>query len=132
MKVARKLVALVSLGLFTVLAVSASPMEKAYLESCRRDPGVPVPIAVVSPTVGPEHNGGLVQLEFVVDAEGRPALFSIKSATDDVLAKLVVDAVRQWRFLPAETDGMPVATKVALPVKVVDPVRTSDRYAAFE
>ena len=43
---------------------SAKSDEQAYLDSCRREVGVPVPIAVVSPIVGPEYNGAVVQLEF--------------------------------------------------------------------
>jgi protein TonB len=131
MKAVRKLVVLLSMGALSVVAASASALEQAYLESCRKDPGVPVPVAVVSPTVGPEFGGGSVHLEFVVGVDGKPAEFSIKSATDDVLATEVIKAVKQWRFLPAELDGKPVATKVALPVKVVEPT-AGDRYAAVE
>ncbi len=132
MKAVKKLVVLLSMGALLAVAASASTPEQAYLETCNKDPGVPVPITVVSPTVGPEFNGGSVLLEFVVDAAGNPAQFSIKSATDDVLATAVVKAVKQWRFLPAEVDGKPVATKVALPVKVIDPAVSGDRFAAFE
>jgi hypothetical protein len=32
----------------------------------------------------------------------------------------VTAAVKQWRFKPAIADGKPVATKVSLPVKIVD------------
>ena len=131
MKAVRKLVVLVSVGALSAVAVSASTLEQTYLESCRKDPGVPVPVAVVSPTVGPEFNGCSVQLEFVVDAEGKPAEFRIKSASDEMLATAVVQAVKQWRFLPAEINGKPVATKVGLPVKIVDPTAV-DRLAAFE
>ena len=132
MKAVSKLVVLLSMGALPVVAAPASTPEQAYVESCRKDPGVPVPVTVVSPTVGPEFNGATVQLEFVVDADGKPAEISIKSATDDVLATAVVKAVKQWRFLPAEVDGKPVATKVALPVKVVDSEGADNRYAAFE
>ena len=132
MKVARILVILLSVGLFRLAAIAATSEEQSYLETCRKEPGVPVPVAVVSPTVGAEFHGGFVELEFVVDANGKPAGFSIKSATDDVLAKVVVDAVKQWRFLPAEIDGKAVATKVALPVKIVDPEETTNRVASFE
>ena len=132
MNVVRKLVVLLSGGALSMVAASASTMEQAYLESCRKDPGVPVPVTVVSPAVGPEFNGGSVQLEFVVDAQGKPAEFTITSASDEVLATAVVKAVKQWRFLPAEVNGKPVATKVALPVKIVEPATTGDRYAAFE
>lgn len=132
MKEVRKLVVLLRLGLLSAVAASAATSEQAYLESCRKDPGVPVPIAVVSPAVGVEHEGGSVQLEFVVDASGMPGAFSITFATDDVLAKAVVEAVKQWRFLPAESDGVPVATRVALPVTVIDPADHKDRFAVRE
>ena len=132
MKAVRKLVVLLSVGALSSVAALAATPEQAYLESCRKEPGVPVPVAVVSPTVGPEFNGATVQLEFVVDAEGKPTEFSIKSATDDVLATAVIKAVKQWRFLPAEVNGKPVATKVGLPVKIIDPAVTEDRFAAFE
>lgn len=132
MKAVNKLVVLLIVGLFPVLAASASTLEQAYLESCRKDPGVPVPVTVVSPTVGSEFTGGSVQLEFLVDAEGKPVDFSIKFASDDVLATAVVKAVKQWRFLPAEIDGKPVATKVALPVKVVDLEGSGMRFASVQ
>jgi periplasmic protein TonB len=131
MKAVRKLVVLLSVGALSAVAASASTPEQAYLESCRKEPGVPVPVAVVTPMVGPEFNGSLVQLEFVVDVDGKPAEFSIKSSTDDVLATAVVKAVKQWRFLPAEANGKPVATKVALPVKIVDPLASSPGFAAY-
>jgi periplasmic protein TonB len=132
MKAVRKLV-LLSAGLLSSLVASAtSSREQVYLETCRKDPEVPVPISVVSPTIGAQYNGSEVQLEFVVRADGRPAEFSIKSSPDDVLAKAVIEAVKQWRFQPAELDGKPVAKKCALPVKIVGDSATGDRFAAFE
>lgn len=132
MKVVQKLVVLLSVGALSTVAVMASNDERAYLESCRKDPGMPVPVAVVSPTVGPEFHGAVVQLEFVVDVDGKPAAFSVKSAPDDALAAVVVEAVKQWRFLPAATNGKPVAKKVGLPVRIVDPGVPDDRYAAIK
>lgn len=132
MKAVRKLVVLLSVGALPVIAARAATPEQSYLATCRKEPGVPVPVAVVSPTVGAEYNGASVQLEFLVDVDGKPSGFSIKSTTDEVLALEVVKAVKQWRFLPAEENGKPVATKVALPVKIVEPVTAGDRYAANE
>lgn len=132
MKAVKKLVVLLNVGALLAVAASASTLEQTYLETCNKEPGVPVPVTVVSPSVGSEYNGASVLLEFVVDAAGKPAEFSIKSATDDVLATAVVKAVKQWRFLPAEVDGKRVATKVALPVKIVDAAVAGERYAAFE
>lgn len=120
MKAVNKLVVVLAGALASVVA-SAKTTEAAYLESCRKEPGVPVPVAVVSPTVGAQFNGGHVQLEFVVDATGRPAEFRVKSTSDDALIAPVVAAVKQWKFLPAEANGVPVATKVLLPVQIVEP-----------
>lgn len=127
MKAVRKLVVVLSLGALSGAAAHASDSEQAYLDSCRKEPGVPVPVVVVSPAVGPEHNGGSVWLEFLVAADGLPSEFSVKSATDDMLATAVVKAVKRWRFLPAEVDGKRVATKVSLPVKIVDSSGRSER-----
>ena len=120
MKAVSKLAVLFSLVALASVAASAMTDEQAYLESCRKAPGVPVPVSVVTPSVGSEYNGAVVQLEFIVDAAGKPAEFTVKFATDDVLATAVVHAVKQWRFKPVVKDGVPVATKVALPVKIVD------------
>lgn len=130
MKVVQKLVVLLCAGALSAVAAAASTMEQSYLASCRKDPAAPVPVSVVSPTVGPEFHGAFVQLEFVVDVDGKPAGFSVKSAPDDMLAMVVVEAVKKWRFQPAKVDGKPVATKVGLPVRIVDPLVAGDRYAA--
>ena len=120
MKAVNKLAVLLSLAALSASFVSAKTEEQAYLESCRKDPGVPVPLAVVAPSIGHEYAGATVQLEFTVDAVGRPIGFTVKSETDAALAAAVTDAVKQWRFKPAESNGVAVATKVALPIRIVD------------
>jgi protein TonB len=130
MKAVSKLAVILSLGALGAVVASAKTDEQAYLESCLKGPGVPVPVTVVSPLVGPEHVGAVVQLEFTVDATGKPTELSVKSSPDGTLAVTVVDAVKQWRFKPAERDGAPVATKVALPVKIVDEFVMLNSYAS--
>ena len=130
MKAVNKLAVLLSLGALVSTFASAKTDEQSYLESCLKAPGVPVPVAVGSPSVGPEYNGAAVQLEFTVDATGKPADFSVKSSPDTTLAVAVVDAVKQWRFKPAVRDGAPVATKVSLPVKIVDEFVPLNSYAS--
>jgi TonB family protein len=109
MKAVSKLAVLLSLAALAPFA-SAKSEEQAYIESCTKAPGVPVPIAVVTPSVRPGYEGSVVQLEFVVDATGKPAQFSVKATPDDELARTVMDAVKQWRFKAAIADGKPVAT----------------------
>jgi len=120
MKAVNKLAVLFSLTALSALSAIAKTEEQVYLESCRKEPGVPVPVAVVSPSVGPEYAGTTVQLEFIVDATGKPAGFSVKSDTDFALAEAVTDAVKKWRFAPAMSNGVAVATKVSLPIRIVD------------
>lgn len=119
MKAVNKLALVLSLGALTSAAFATS-VEQSYIDSCRKGPDIPVPIAVVSPSVRPEYTGSTVQLEFTVDVTGKPADLSVTSKTDTTLAVAVMDAVKQWRFKPAHSNGVPVATKVVLPVKIVD------------
>jgi TonB family protein len=69
--------------------------------------------------------GQAVQVEFVVDTTGHTSGVSVKSAQDRAFADAVVDAVKQWQFTPAQRNGAPVATKVVLPVRVVQAVDPS-------
>lgn len=132
MKAVSKLVILLIVSTFTSALASAGTDEKAYLGTCQKGPGIPVPVVVVSPTVGPEYHGAVVQLEFVVDETGKPVDLAVKSSPDDRLASTVLDAVKQWRFKPAERDGVAVETKVLLPVKIVDSMLDGVRFAANE
>jgi protein TonB len=119
MKNTNKLALLLSMGALLPFAASAKSLEQSYIESCRKGPGIPVPITVVAPQVSWYDVGQTVQVQFVVDTTGHTENISIKSAADRDLGDAVVDAVKLWRFEPAQLNGAPVATKVILPVRVV-------------
>ncbi len=129
MKAVRNYVLLLSLGVLASVAASASTLEQTYLDNCRKGPGVPVPISVVKPAISQEYTGSSVDVEFTVDETGKPANLTVKSHVDETLSSAVLEAVKQWKFKPAERNGVPVATKVVLPVKVVEP-ETSSIFAA--
>jgi len=128
MKTANKLAILLSLAALVPFASAKTP-ESAYIESCAKGPGMPVPVTVVAPSVGRGYAGATVELEFVVDATGLPTDLKVKSSPDRTLAEAVVEAVKEWRFAPAVRDGSPVATKVALPVRIIDDPLAGTRYA---
>jgi TonB family protein len=130
MKAVSKLVLVFSLGVLSSIAASAMTSEQFYIASCRKDPGVPVPIEVVSPRVGPEYEGSTVRLEFTVDEMGKPTDIVVKSARDFTVGSFVSQAVSQWRFRPATLNGVTVATKVELPVMIVKQVQTAALVAA--
>jgi TonB family protein len=119
MKNNNKLALLLGLGALLPVAASATTFEQSYIETCRKDASVPVPVEVVSPRAGAWDIGHTVQVEFVVDTTGHTSDISIKSSSDRDFAEAVVDAVKQWRFTPVQKNGTPVATKVILPVRVV-------------
>ena len=131
MKANHKLAVLVSLGALLPFAAFANTPEQTYLKtSSEAAPGAPVPVAVVSPRdISPDYVGASVELKFTVDAKGEPSGFTVVSSPDAMIARVIADAVSKWRFKPAQRDGTPVATKVLLPVHIVD---GTERIAANE
>jgi protein TonB len=130
MKQTNKLALLLGIGALLPFAASAKSLEQSYIESARQGSNVPVPISVVAPHVDGYDIGQSVQVEFVVDTTGKPSAINIKSASDRDFAEAVVDAVKQWRFTPAQHNGSPVATRVVLPVRVVESAKTNVFVAA--
>src|SRR5580700_3054296 len=128
MKASNKLAVLLSLGALLPLAAMATTPGQAYLETCRKGPGIPTPTVVVAPVLGTEYVGASAEIEFTVDATGKTSGFKVKSSTDSALADAVVAAVKQWQFTPAKRGNVAVSTTVVLPVHVVDDVGSS--YAA--
>ena len=118
MKQNNKLALLLGIGALLPFAASAKSLEQSYIESARQGTGIPVPISVVAPHVDGFDIGQSVQVEFVVDTTGKPSAINVKSTSDRDFAEAVVDAVKQWRFTPAQHNGSPVATRVVLPVRV--------------
>jgi len=129
MKNTNKLALLLSLGALLPVAASAMTLEQSYIESCRKSTDIPVPIQVVAPKVDGYDIGQVVSVEFVVDTTGHTSAICIKSASDRDFADAVVDAVKQWRFAPAQHNGSPVATRVVLPVRVVETAKSANLLA---
>jgi periplasmic protein TonB len=118
MKVVNKLAVLISLGALLPLAVSAKMSEPFKPDGSANALKAPVPLAVVTPMISPNYAGTQVRLAFTVDEKGTPIEFSVVSSPDAAVGKVVVDAVKKWRFKPAELNGTPVARKVLLPVRI--------------
>jgi len=127
MKNINKLALVLGLGALLPLAVKAKSTEEAYIGSAQRGPGIPVPVTVVTPDVEGFDVGKTAKVEFVVDATGRTTGFTVVTTDDPQLADAVIDAVKQWRFDPARQNGVPVATKVVLPVRIV-PAKPASKF----
>ncbi|MCS6922280.1 MAG: energy transducer TonB [Elioraea sp.] len=60
---------------------------------------------------------GTVLLAVTVSPEGRPvAIDIVRSSGYGVLDEAAVEAVRQWRFVPARRNGVAVEDRVAVPI----------------
>lgn len=129
MKNVNKLVALLSVAALLSPALRAKSTEDVYLETCRKDAGVPVPTVVVAPRVPAGFGGQTVSFEFTVNTLGKASDFSAPSSTDSELVSAVVDALKKWEFKPAVSNGTPVTTKVVLPVRIVDNSAAANRFA---
>jgi protein TonB len=81
----------------------------------------PAPAKVVSPTNLPRtFEGATVMVSMVIDETGQPRDIKVVSTRDRQLTKHLVSAVAQWQFTPARKNGTPVATKVLMPIEVVE------------
>ena len=114
-----KLAAIVGVGVLLPLSLLGKTVEQSYVDSYQgTGPEMPVPLAVVTPTLRAAAEGQ-VELTFVVNAQGVPTEIGIKSATDKALVAPAKDAISRWKFAPAKENGEPVARKVLLPMRFV-------------
>lgn len=61
---------------------------------------------------------GTVLVRAEVDASGRPTEVSVaRSSRSRALDRAAVQAVRRWRFSPAQQDGRPVAGTIEVPIE---------------
>lgn len=112
------LLSFVIVGLLSSAAARAVTLENAYIASYRGRTDVPVPVEVVSPTVVGYNDTTRVELKFVVDETGTPKNISVANSVDRDLANALTEAVRDWKFTPAKSNGLPVAKTVILPFLV--------------
>lgn len=85
-------------------------------------PGVdPVPLSTPAPRYPPDalrnQESGTVMLRVDVGADGVPTQVQIaKSSRSRSLDRAASEAVRQWRFRPAQRNGQPVPGSVQVPI----------------
>lgn len=60
---------------------------------------------------------GEVQVQFVVDVQGRAKDVEAVQSTHPLFAQRAVEAVQQWRFHPGVHHGRPVNTRMRVPIK---------------
>lgn len=115
-----KLVGLVALGAAAPAAFGLTT-NQAYIASYSGRTDIPVPVRVVAPTASAGQVGDRAEVEFLVDATGRPEHVRVLTASNEEFGLSAREAVTEWRFKPAKANGTPVAMKVMLPIVVVRP-----------
>jgi outer membrane biosynthesis protein TonB len=78
---------------------------------------VPAAIEKVSPkhpgkTPGAGVQNGSAQIDFYIDADGRPRMPVVMKATHVAYAAAAADALMQWRFEPPTYQGRPVSVRL--------------------
>ncbi len=80
----------------------------------------PVPLVQKPPVYPWELRRSRVEgeavMRFIVDAEGRVGDIEVESATHESFGQASIEAIRQWRYKPAQKDGKPVACTVRTPM----------------
>lgn len=113
--------------LLTALAASglfAAAHATVIVSEVATDPAsfsAPAPAMIVAPQAVPHrYRNETVRLSLIIDENGRPSDIALARGQDPYLARRLFPAVAQWQFKPATRHGVPVATRVVLPVRLVD------------
>ena len=62
---------------------------------------------------------GVVVVKCTIDEQGNVQEPLVEKSTNAGFDQAAVDAVKKWKFKPAQQDGSPVAKKVSIPIKFV-------------
>ncbi|HXD73665.1 MAG TPA: M56 family metallopeptidase [Vicinamibacterales bacterium] len=81
------------------------PCAQSTAGGCIRPP---VKLRDVRPVYPPGSDGGPVELNARIDANGDVANISVVGSADPVLAEAAITAVRQWEFTSTHLDGQPI------------------------
>ena len=105
-------------GLFSTSAFAYVEQPTPWPQAPRAD--VPVVAKVVKPTNLPLSSEGMtVDVSFTVDKDGQPRDIRLVSINDSALEKKLIPALSQWRFTPVQKNGVPVSTRVIMPLKLI-------------
>jgi TonB family protein len=101
-------------------AFAASPAASSPASS-RLKLDAPAPANIVAPIGLPRaFEGVTVTLSLTIDEMGRPHNIKVVSRGDQDLAPYLIAAISHWEFTPARRNGVAVATKVLMPIELVD------------
>ncbi len=79
----------------------------------------PVPPMTPPPNYPPSLKGvnGMVAVVVIIDEKGSVVDATVTKASDPAFEEPSIDAIKRWKFKPAEKDGQAVKAKVTIPVR---------------
>lgn len=79
----------------------------------------PVPTKTPPPTYPASLKGvnGMVAVVVVIDEKGSVIEATVTKSSDPAFEDPSLDAIKRWKFKPAEKDGQAVKAKVTIPVR---------------
>jgi periplasmic protein TonB len=81
----------------------------------------PVPVKTVAPEYPADlrrnNVGGVASILMVIDEKGEVLAAEVTKVSRDEFKQPALDAVRKWKFKPAETAGKAVKVKVTIPIR---------------
>lgn len=81
----------------------------------------PVPVKTPPPeypyTMKREGTSGVVAVSIVVDEKGAVASCTVAKSTHADFEAPALEAIKKWKFKPAQKDGVPVKMKLTVPLR---------------
>ncbi len=79
---------------------------------------VPIPTKTQELILSSDYEGKTLYVTFEVDVDGQPINVVVISPVDEETEKKIVSSISSWEFVPKHQDGVPVKTRVRLPIVV--------------
>lgn len=81
----------------------------------------PVPVRTVAPDFPNDLRdkgiSGVVMVSVLIDAQGNPQGLKVTKSSNSAFEEPAVEALKKWKFKPAERDGEIVALRVIIPIR---------------
>jgi protein TonB len=101
------------------VALAAMALPTASSADSRVEP--PVPVRIVSPSFPNDlHDkgiSGVVMVNVLIDTQGNPQDLKVAKSSNSEFEEPALEALKKWKFKPAERDGSIVALRVVIPIR---------------